>query len=188
MIMTLYNCATYEKKMIKDNVLILNEKSLTNLNGYYEVKPQNKYDYQGELVNNTIPDYSILPEYLRLMSIREDTLSTDYYVKVEVVDATTIHCELKRQDLIIDKMIISGKLKKNGMFHFKDNPVDCKGIPYLIGGCSDSKTRMGLNKDGNLFIEYAYFNGGAFLLIFGDARGYNNAYTFDRTTHAFQND
>lgn len=88
--------------------------------------------------------------------------------------------QLFENDSVISAHILKGKLRNNGTFHLSDKINDAWGIPFLIGGHSQKKTRIGNTTDGELFVQSAYYSGGALLLIFGDMRGYNDVLSYQK--------
>ena len=70
-----------------------------------------------------------------------------------------------------------GKLK-NGYFYLNNKQVEFNGIPYLLGGSSSEKRRIGISKDNDLIVQTAIDHTGAFLLIIGTGYSYNVATFF----------
>jgi hypothetical protein len=173
------SCASYRTSAIRNQNQPLHNTSLHSIEGSYSLKPLHHYGKRGTTDSLNIPEYEILSNYLRMQATTTDTLS-DYTIDIKVESKTSIQCYLKKGIALIDSVKIRGKVKKNGLFHFKDNPVNCYGIPYILGGCSFNKARIGLTENGDLLLQYASYSGGALLIIIGDGRSYNKTYSFSR--------
>jgi hypothetical protein len=74
---------------------------------------------------------------------------------------------------------LGGKLR-SGLFYLDNKFLKRNGIPYLAGGYTHHKTRIGLSKNNGLMVNYAYDNSGALLLIIGAGSSYNLGYHYKR--------
>lgn len=179
LLLCITSCATYNQNKIGFNNQKLTSSQLKKLEGLYKITPKHEYGYHGFIVEDSITQEPILPNYIRLGSIvSEDAEKT--LLRIDVVDNEHIKFLLLRENQVVDSIRIRGVLKDNGMFHFKDNTSTSQGIPGLAGSIQHSKTRLGLTKNGDLLVQYAYSQYGAFLMIFGDGRGGNDTYSFER--------
>ncbi|WP_149206403.1 hypothetical protein [Flavobacterium johnsoniae] len=66
------------------------------------------------------------------------------------------------------------------MFYLDNKFSKCTGIPYFLGGCQSNKRRIGLSKNGNLLVNEADSNNGAFLFLFWAGTDYNLTYEYQR--------
>lgn len=80
----------------------------------------------------------------------------------------------------IDFLIVKGKMKDNGFFYLDQKTFECVGLPFIIGGCYNCKTRIGLSEDQGLLINKAISNKGALLLVLPSGNSFNLAYNFKR--------
>lgn len=179
LLLCITSCATYNQNKIGFNNQKLVKCQLQILEGLYRITPKHEYGYHGFIVEDSITQEPILPNYLHLGSVvSEDGQKT--FLEIKVVDHEHLKFLLLRENQVVDSIKIRGVLKDNGMFHFKDNTSSSQGIPGLAGSIQHSKTRLGLTKNGDLLVQYAYSQYGAFLMIFGDGRGGNDTYSFER--------
>lgn len=106
----------------------------------------------------------------------------DYRVGINVISKDSIEINLIINDSIIETSILTGKLKRNGLFYPDGkNSFECKGIPYIFGGCEHYKYRIGIKKGGGLFVEEAYESAGAFLFWIWSGYGFNVTYYYEKT-------
>ena len=83
-----------------------------------------------------------------------------------------------------DYLVIKGKFKKDGFFYFDKRDFECIGFPFLLGGCFNCKTRVGIGEDKGLVINKAISHKGAILLFYMSGESYNLAYHFARVHEA----
>jgi len=69
---------------------------------------------------------------------------------------------------------------KNGLLLLENYTSECHGIPYLLGGCQNFRSRMGLTKDNHLLIQDYYENSGAALFIMWAGYSINYAEKYKR--------
>ena len=81
--------------------------------------------------------------------------------------------------LLVKKIGIEAKLKRNGFIKLKNTKTNCQGIPYIFGGCDQKKMRIGFTKNEQMTVQEAVSNTGAFLFVFGTGYSYNAVYIFD---------
>ena len=182
LLLCITSCATYNNHTISHNNKILKSKDLKLLEGFYKTNPVYEYGYHGFIRADTVTQDPLLPNYLRLPSVppkNKDSLNQSL-VQIKVMDQESIKCILWEGKQKIEEAIIEGKVKKNGMFHFKNNSYDIQGIPLLAGTMKDNRTRIGIDAYGNLLVQHAYSHYGAFLIVFGDGEGGNDTYSFEK--------
>jgi hypothetical protein len=173
------SCSSYDDYLIHDRKVKLAAQDLSSIDGFYQLKAEHIYNYSGTIDTCATSSPDALYQNLRLSGTTIDS-NSNYSIQIKTINNKKIKCYLTHDNRIIDSTEISGKISKSGMFHFKNNPIDCHGIPYILGGCSGSKTRIGLERDGDLIVQQSMYSGGAILLILGDHRTYNTAYSFSK--------
>ncbi len=105
----------------------------------------------------------------------------NYRVGVNVISKDSIEINLIFNDSIIETSILTGKLKRNGLFYPDGkNSFECQGIPYILGGCEHLRYRIGIKKGGGLLVEKAYESAGAFLLWIWSGYGFNITYYYEK--------
>lgn len=171
------SCAHYGRTWTKKYHQKLEPQQLEAISGSYEITPYLDFfrDSTAVVVNTHSRD--LLTHHLRMSTFQIDT-TRNYRLELKVLNHRILQTELLENDSVIDAQLLKGKLRNNGTFHLSDNINESWGIPYLIGGHSQMKTRIGTTKDGDLFVQSAHYSGGAFLLIFGDMRGYNDVFSY----------
>lgn len=105
----------------------------------------------------------------------------DYRVGINVISKDSIQANLMLNDSIIETSILTGKLKRNGVFYPDGkNSFKCQGIPYILGGCTSYRYRIAIKEGGGLLIEEAYEGAGAFLLWYWSGYGLNTIYHYEK--------
>jgi hypothetical protein len=102
-----------------------------------------------------------------------------HQIKLEITALDKLRVSLYRKGIIVRDTTFAGKMR-NGMFIIKNKYLKCHGVPYIFGGCNNTKRRIGLLKTNNLIINEAIDNSGALLLIIGAGYKLNTAYEFER--------
>lgn len=176
-LMMMSSCASYAPRMIKKVKSELSPGESSLLNGTYSMIPLATYNRKGNERESYKNSYHKEFKDLKLTDANFDSLA-NYKVTLKLLDNKTLRSVLVKDGQKIDSIKITGKFRSSGMFHFKGNNLSCTGIPYILGGCSANKTRIGLTKNGNLLINRAYSSGGAMLLIFGAGSAHNTASSF----------
>lgn len=179
-IISLSSCASFSGKIIKKDKVKLTETDLKKITGTYELLPDIKYDAKGESefidkkasLNNI---YSFLSD----TKIEFDSLKK-YTVRLDLINKNKLKFMVSNEKIIVDSIVMTGKLKNNGLFHLDNKFLKCHGIPYLFGGCINHKTRIGITKDNGLVVNQAVDNSGAFLLFIWSGYSYNSAYHFKK--------
>jgi len=178
--LSLGSCASYNGRMVKQAQGNLEKTSLNTLDGTYSL-----YSFKGYKRNgDTYPDdhdsnVSSLYRYIGSDNFETDSLA-HYTVTVKAENANTLKFEFKKDDLTVKSHTIEGKLKSNGLFYLGNQIKDCTGVPYILGGCYHSKTRIGRTKNGDLLVQNAVDSSGAILILFSGGYSYNSAYAFQR--------
>jgi hypothetical protein len=76
---------------------------------------------------------------------------------------------LKKNDTV-KSQTIKYKFKDDGFLHLKNRNTIISGIPYIFGGIDVKKVRIALNQNNDLILNDIFDSSGALLLIFGDAK------------------
>lgn len=193
---TFFSCASFTKKRFRKEILNLEKVEINKLTGKYSLNPIRRYYSLGkEEANDKIPDslkrnngYYFLTNESYEKKIEFDSLrknENNYFLSLILENTNKLKMELLENSKVIKDTVFEGK-HKNGMFYIENKYLDCNGVPFLFGGCRNNKRRIGLTKNGNLLINEALSNEGAFLLIIGAGYSYNITYEYERkqkTTH-----
>lgn len=176
-VFSLSSCVSFGKSMIKDDLLELKKENVHMIDG--------DYDYNGY-------------EYVRNNNVKSDRAGNVGDI-LDVQSSLINHCDrvrIKSVPLVKDKMYeiqfaflndnevkylfkYDAELKK-GMLLLKNYTSKCHGVPYLLGGCQVSQSRMGLTKNQNLLIQKYKDNSGALLLFFWSGYTINYAEKYKR--------
>ncbi|MBW1657377.1 hypothetical protein [Flavobacterium quisquiliarum] len=175
------SCASFSDKMVKDNKENLSENDLSKLEGTYELFPDLRYNKKGsaELINSQ--DSKVRRDLNYFVSFKE-TKQSDfgvYLVDIKFISGNKLKFTTKKDNVEIESFEVGGKLKK-GLFYLDNRYLKRNGIPYLAGGYTNYKTRIGLAKDNGLLVNYAYDNSGAILFLFWAGSDYNLGYHYKR--------
>ncbi|TCC86612.1 hypothetical protein EZ428_23160 [Pedobacter frigiditerrae] len=176
----LTGCASFSNTRVWRASKKLTENNLSELTGTYSFSPDYGYDKKGnqeDVINDKKKDYFY--QYLTNKAISIDTVSR-YFISLTYLKENSIAISIKKERLMIDSLILSGRLQSRGLLKVGKTEVKVHGIPYLLGGTQSKKTRIGVAKDGGLILNHAVDNSGAFLLLIGAGRGFDVAYHFKR--------
>jgi hypothetical protein len=180
-ILLLSSCASFSDKMIKDAKVTLSENNLSKLEGTYELFPDLKYDEKSKAEPIDSEDSKAnhsLNYFVSSKQVKYDSKSK-YSVEVKLINKNTIKFITKNETAKIDSIELSGKLK-NGLFYLDNKFLKRNGVPYLAGGYTNYKTRIGLARDNGFLVNYAYDNSGAILFLFWAGSAYNLGYHYNR--------
>lgn len=188
---TSYSCASFSKNRFRKEIDNLKEKDISKLNGTYSFYPIRRYYNLGRE-----EPYDRIPDSLKYNNAYE-FLVNDWYQKKKEFDSLrkeenkyqlNLNLEKRKNRLnikvfenskVIKDTILIGRYKK-GMFYLDNKYVDCTGIPFLFGGCSNNKRRIGVTQNGNLLINEASSDLWAILIILGNGKSYNETYQYKR--------
>ncbi|WP_125723536.1 hypothetical protein [Flavobacterium ustbae] len=176
----LSSCASFSSRIVKKNKTKITEKNLNKLEGSFELFPDTSYTHSGN--PEIIKSKAVLRSFYYFVSKNKtefDSLAT-YSVELKFINNKKIKFLFKKEDVKIDSTEIGGKLKNNGLFHLDNKYVKRNGIPFIFGGFTSNKTRIGLAKDNGLLVNYAFDVSGALLIIIGDGFSYNSAFHYKR--------
>jgi len=178
LIILITSCSSYNGNAVAYYKYTLKPEEAEKLDGIYELNANKVYLSNGLIDSCAVAPNDILNGNLRMIAIN-DSISK-YQMRIQTLGSNQIKSTLIKNGDVVDSSLIKGKITKKGMFHFRNNPVDCYGIPYILGGCSGSKTRIGIDYSGNLIVQNVSYSGGALLLLIGDGRSYSSAYNFKK--------
>ena len=177
------NCATFSKKGFRKEIAKLKTENILELNGNYSFNPIKRFYNLGKPeTTDNIPDslrhnngYAFLLNRTINKNDKFDSISktkNDFYLNLSIENNNMLKVKVLKNSKIIKDTTLTGKYR-NRMFYLDNKFLDCNGIPYLFGGCRNNKRRIGLTKNGNLLINEAVSNEGAFLLIIGAGYSFN---------------
>lgn len=181
MIFLFTSCASFSDKMIKNDKTVLTENDLSRLEGRYELFAHVKYYEKGnvgKVDSDDVKQYSNLNRFLK-DSKTEYNLKEKYSVEIKLFNPNKIKFITLKDHVKTDSIELGGKLKK-GLFYLDNKCLKRNGVPYIFGGYTNYKTRIGLSKDHNLIVNYAYDNSGALLFFIWAGSSYNSAYQYKR--------
>ncbi|MBS7787647.1 hypothetical protein KIH23_10090 [Flavobacterium sp. CYK-55] len=180
-------CASFSKKVAFENNAIINEESIKQLNGTYEIgitKAITKFENLKPVTIekdsiNRLGLYEILKETNQ--ELREDIKNNieSYHVKIEVKNKNTIFFALLKNEKLIDSSKMKFKLK-DGFVYLKNKNFKTFGVPIIAGNFELNRTKIGLNNSKNLILYNSYFLYGAILVIIGDTKKSNIACEYKR--------
>ncbi len=152
----------------------MTENTLSSFNKKYESVSHSSFVTKNKLDNSKPSElFKVLTDSTRFSSV-----VNEQYVDVSFPNKSNVLFKLYSDTNLIKQINISGKLKKNGFFHLDNKLRKCHGLPYILGGCFIRKTRLGLSNSGDLILNNAVDNYGAFMLILGFGYRYNVAYLY----------
>ena len=169
----------------------LTETSLHELNGVY------KHYAHKRLFNDTYPKINS-KKYLRMhtsilnqvknknyyLARAYDTISknqvNNYYVKIKIINTNKIEILFCENSKVLRSLNANGKLI-NGIFNLDNDTSEYHGTPWIAGGGSSSKRRIGISKNGNLIVNDVSRDYGAFLFVFfGGDTSNSTTYEYER--------
>lgn len=173
LLLLLSSCAEYSNRMITKNKTYLTDNDFLKLEGTYDLFPEFKYAYSGkrEAIDTLRIEAYNLNFFISSNEMKYN-ISEKYNVDVKFINKNRIRFITQKDNIKIDTIELGGKLR-NGLFYLDNKYLKRNGIPYIFGGYTHHKTRIGLSKNNGLLLNYAYDNSGALLLIIGAGSSYN---------------
>lgn len=186
-----FSCASFSKKAFASELQSLEKENISKLEGSYTLNPVIKYK---EKVPEDMKSDNKLPDSLRAdnayhfmitsnLSLKKNAFRTseneNRSINLKFQTANLLSVKIYENAVVVKDTVLSGKYKK-GMFYLDNTFLKCTGVPYLLGGCQNNKRRIGLSKNGNLLINEADSNNGAFLFLFWAGTDYNVTYEYQR--------
>lgn len=185
---TFFGCASFNKRGFRNNLKKIPKNELHKISGIYEIKPIKWYSTSGKKrQNNILKDsisyidgYSFISnKFYQKYNPLNYTYTNSYSLKIDLIDAKKLKVYLLEDSKVKLDTTFYGTYKKR-MLYIDNKHLDCHGIPFIFGGCMNSKIRIGLTKERNLIINQAYSNEGALLLFIGAGNRYNLSYEYKR--------
>jgi hypothetical protein len=180
------SCANFTKKGFRKNLEKLKPESITRLDGTYALRPARRYySLENLYPKGYRPDSSRFANAYEFLLNKGDqfpyldSMKNDLTLKLRLEGATNLDVQVLENSIILEQATLEGTYK-NGMFYLDNKFLKCHGIPFILGGCENTKRRIGLTKEGNLLINEALSNEGAFLIMFGAGYKYNTTYEYKR--------
>jgi len=176
----LSSCASFSDRVIRKNKVSLKENELKKIEGRYELFPDIRYNDKGKsaILTSDEAARNNLNVFVKSKECKYE-YSEGYYVDVKIVKNNQIQFIAKKDSTNIDGVVVGFKLKK-GLFYLDNKYLKRNGIPYIAGGYTHHKTRIGLSKDNGLLVNFAYDNSGAILFLLAAGSSYNIGYHYKR--------
>ncbi len=173
----LNSCATFSRKMIKDDLSVITKENVSVIDGEYEFKGY-------EHINSGSQKSDKTTNFAGMMGLNNNKIADcdKVVIKSKALDKRkkyALEFKLLKNDSIKYSFTYNGTLK-NGLLTLGNYTSKCHGIPYLFGGCQSFQSRMGLTDQNNLLIQDYHDNSGAALFIMWAGYTINNAEKFKR--------
>ncbi|MBN2779162.1 MAG: hypothetical protein JXR36_16130 [Bacteroidales bacterium] len=168
------SCTTYNNGLVRKERVKLSIETMNSFNMTFSSK---SYKYCVKKGMFELKEIDLLSQLnISNYKLSNNTSYKSYKVKFISIDTLLVQ-GVDFNDSIVANYTFDGKLK-NGYFYLNNKQVEFNGIPYLLGGSSSEKRRIGISKDNDLIVQTAVDHTGAFLLIFGAGYSYNVATFF----------
>lgn len=162
-LLSLSSCVSFGRRMVEDDFSKLKKENVQIIEGQYEYK-----GYEHIVNNNTKSDrIGNVGEMLAMKN--GEVKDFDKLIIKSVPLAESKMYEIEFMFLKGDELNYNSKYQaklKNGFLLLQNYNSQCHGVPYLLGGCVISQSRIGLTKDHHLLVQNYKDNSGAFLLFF----------------------
>ena len=170
----LNSCVSFSRKMIKNDLSVLKKENVSMIDGDYEFDSYEHIDASDKKSD-------------RLRNIAS-MLNFQNFNDCDQLNIQSVFLKRKQYEILFtfskhDSVKHSFKYKanlRNGLLILDNYTSKCRGIPYVLGGCTSFQSRIGLTADQNLLIQDYYDNSGAFLLIIGAGYTINYAEKYKR--------
>jgi hypothetical protein len=176
LLIVITGCATFNNKYVSSRTL-LEPDNIKTYNGVFAMTTDSGYNKKGELEtiinqHGNLSLYSVITNKI----LKRDSLAT-YSAKVNF-QTNQIKFDFYKETKQFESVTIKARLRSNGMYYLDNSQVEVVGVPYIYGRTSHNKTRLGINKAGNMFVNTAGSEYGAVLFIIGDGHAYNSCPIF----------
>ena len=178
---TICSCASFSKKGFRKIVVPLSTENKSMYDGKYQLHSKKELSALNKTSSTQI-DTSITVNVVNLLTNQnklDSAVNNTSILYINFTSRTIINLKVEMNNIKIIDTLLQGKFK-NGMFYLNNNFLKCNGIPFILGGCQNNKRRIGFTKMGNLLVNEAVSNEGAFLLLFGSGYSYNVTYEFKK--------
>lgn len=169
--LSLTSCARYSYMVPKKEKLKLSIETLNTLEKTFSNTSYKDAVKKDDLKPNKINLSSVL-------SISDKTIYCERYSLKFITNDTLLIKDIDSTNKVIFNKKLKGKLKNNGFFHLENPKVVYNGVPYILGGSSSKKTRVGFSIEGDLIVQKAVDHSGAFLLVISSGHSYNTVTYF----------
>lgn len=169
LVLTINSCASFSRKMVKNDLSVLKKENISMIDGEYEF---NGYEH----INASNKPSDKIRNVASMLDFKNFNDCDKFIIKATNLKRKKYEIQFKflKDDTLKHTFSYKANLK-NGLLLLDNYSSKCHGIPYLLGGCISFQSRIGLTKDNNFLIQDYYENSGAFLLIIG--AGYAINYT-----------
>jgi hypothetical protein len=177
-VLSLSSCASFNNRISKKESIKLTKKTIHDIEGTYEFQPFKSFGARGKRVYDVSNDIKSIDQYLLGREIAFGPKSY-YTVDVKVISKNQVSFAFKSDNNLVFETTIKMKLRSNGLIHLKSKHVKIKGIPFIFGGITSSKMRIGLSKEGNLFLNYAHDSFTSIFIMVG-GHSYNDLHHYKK--------
>ncbi|MDO5969630.1 hypothetical protein Q4Q35_07410 [Flavivirga aquimarina] len=162
-----FSCGVFKNN--PENHVKINNANVNNLNGTYSIFAFDKLKTEYPYFDNA--NNKFYRKYGRGQSdtISFDTISGGKF-KIKIIDDRKLQIDFIKKNNIVKSQTIRYKFKNDGFLYVKNRNTIIRGIPYVFGGVDVKKVRIALNQNNDLILNDIFDNSGALLLIFGDAK------------------
>lgn len=176
---TLVSCSTFQKNL--ENPTKLTKENVAQLDGMYTVVPTEK-----DTINTNGP--SAIFRYGNLISeldrkLLKDTLRFDstkkYTAQLKVQSPKLLQIKYFEDGKVYRTRNIKTRITNDGYLLLKNKNIGFVLVPFICGAIDINRTRITVDKEGDLLFDVANTRAGAALLIvFADGRTqkYRNSY------------
>ncbi|REG88753.1 hypothetical protein [Flavobacterium aquicola] len=170
------SCGSFKDK--QENFQKINENNVTILNGIYTVFAKNKSNkyYYFDNLNEKF--------YRKYGRGERDTINFDTItggsLKISILSERELNLDFIKNDKTLKSQRLKYKFKKDGFLYIKNRNTLISGIPFIFGGVDVRKVRIALNENNDLLLNDVFDSSGAFLLIFGDAKVWEETNVYKR--------
>ncbi len=169
LVLTINSCASFSRKMVKNDLSVLKKENISMIDGEYEF---NGYEH----INASNKQSDKIRNIASMLDFKNFNDCDKFIIKATNLKRKKYEIQFKflKDDTLKHTFSYKANLK-NGLLLLDNYSSKCHGIPYLLGGCISFQSRIGLTKDNNFLIQDYYENSGAFLLIIGAGYAINYA-------------
>ena len=171
------SCGVFRDK--QENYQRIDSNNIVKLNGTYSIFASKNLNTENSYFSNANEKF-----YRKYGRGKTDTIKFDIIseanFKILIKNKNEIKLEFFKNNEIIKTQTLKYKFKEDGFLYVKNKNTLIWGIPFLFGGVDVKKVRIALTKNNNLLINNVYDSSGAYLLIFGDAKVWENTNEYQR--------
>jgi hypothetical protein len=177
LVLILNSCATFSRKMIKDDLSVITKENVSVIDGEYDFKGYEHINSAGKISEQT-------RDFAGMIDLKNSKIADCDKVVIkskplEKRKTYELDFKLLKNDSVKYSFTYNGTLK-NGLLTLSNYTSKCHGIPFLFGGCRSFQSRIGLTGQKDLLIQDYYDNSGAALFIMWAGYTINYAEKFKR--------